>query len=301
MPTQRLLRRLGIPSSIWHYWRSCELAGRPAKRWPTPVLDAIEEPAAELCVRYSAWSHRKIWAMLRADGVRVSASSVARALKRRDLLLPLCYQRERRAFAAARKAAFTTPPVRRNRVWQMDFTEFETSCGDTLRICCVVDYATKVVLAAHLSATAKGRDAVNALRAATGRAEELLLHDLVGDCVDLETGELQRLRVVTDNGAAFKSDAFWRFVESRPCVEYTRTRHCAPGTNGVVKRFNQSLKYEHLYQREIDHAAPLAEEVEEYLRMFNEVRLHESLAWRRPLAMHRADPDLFRALSLQEP
>ena len=122
MPVRRLLRRLGIPASTWYYWRSCELAGRPAKRWPTPVLDAIEEPAAELAGRYSAWGHRKIWAMLKADGVCVSMSSVARAMKRRDLLLPIRYQRERRAFAAARKVAFAAPPQRRNRFWQMDFT-----------------------------------------------------------------------------------------------------------------------------------------------------------------------------------
>ena len=301
MPVARLVRRLSIPSSTWYYWRSCELAGRPAKRWPTPVLDAIEEPAAELCGRYSAWGHRKIWAMLRADGVRVSASSVARAMKRRDLLLPVRYQRERRAFAAARKAAFAAPPQRRNRVWQMDFTEFETTWGGTWRICCVVDYATKCVLAAHLSATAKGRDAVEALRVAIRRAEELLCHDLAGDCIDLESGELTRLRVVTDNGAAFKSDAFWRFIGGQPHIEHIRTRHYAPETNGVVERFHQSLKYEHLYQREIEQAATLAEEVAEFLGSFNEVRPHESLAWRQPLAMHRADPHLFGALSLQRP
>lgn len=122
----------------------------------------------------------------------------------------------------------------------------------TWRICCVVDYATKCVLAAHISATAKGRDAVEALRRAIGRAEELLCHPLLGDCVDLETGEIERLRVVTDNGAAFKSDAFWRFIESRPYLEHIRTRHYAPETNGVVERFNQTLKYEHPEQQNFD-------------------------------------------------
>jgi len=131
VPTSRLLRRLGIPSSTWYYWRSCELEGRPVRRWPTPVLDRVEEPAAELAGRYTAWGHRKIWAMLRADGIEVSCSSVARAMKRRDLLLPVRYLKERRAFAEARKAAFAGAPLRRNRVWQMDFTEFETSFGGT--------------------------------------------------------------------------------------------------------------------------------------------------------------------------
>lgn len=300
MPVARLLRRLGIPSSTWYYWRSCELAGRPAKLWPTPVLDAIEEPAAELAERYSAWGHRKIWAMLRADGVQVSCSSVARAMKRRELLLPVRYLKERRAFAEARKAAFAEVPRRRNRVWQMDFTEFETTFGGTWRICCVVDYASKYVLAAHVSATAKARDAVWALKEAIARAEALLCHSLLGDCVDLETCEVCRLRVVTDNGAAFKSDSFWRFVQAHPCLEHIRTRHYAPETNGVVERFNRSLKYEHLYQREIADAAELAEEVGSFLATYNEIRPHESLGQRQPNGVHRGDHHLFGASTLQE-
>jgi transposase InsO family protein len=68
----------------------------------------------------------------------------------------------------------------------------------------------------------------------------------------------------------------------------------------VIERFNRSLKYEHPYQREVDHASTLAEEIEEYLLMFNEIRPHESLRWRQPLAMHREDPHPFEALSLQE-
>ncbi len=96
------------------------------------------------------------------------------------------------------------------------------------------------------------------------RAEELLCHDLAGDCIDLESGELTRLRVVSDNGAAFKSDAFWRFRRPAP-HEHIRTRHYAPETNGVVERFHRSLKYEHLYQREIEQAPTLAEEVAEFL------------------------------------
>jgi len=176
----------------------------------------------------------------------------------------------------------------------MDFTEFETTFGGTWRICCVIDYATKVALAATVSGTCKARDAVNALQVAIARAEELLGHELLGDCVDLESGELTRLRIVTDNGAAFKSDAFWRFVNGHPCLEHIRTRHYAPETNGVVERFNRSLKYEHLYRCEIANAAELAEEVADYLALYNEIRPHQALGQKRPLAVHRQDPHLFR-------
>ena len=67
------------------------------------------------------------------------------------------------------------------------------------------------------------------------------------------------------------------------------------------ERLTHSLKRAHLHQRVIDHATTLAEEVEAFLALFTEVRPHESLAWRQPLAMHRADACPFQALSLQEP
>jgi transposase InsO family protein len=231
--------------------------------------------------------------MMRADGAQVSASSVLRALRRLDLALPARYQAERRRWAQARKTAFAESPTRRNRVWQMDFTEFETLAGGTWRICCVVDYATKCALAAPVTGTGTARDAVAALRTAIESAEAILGCGLLEDCVDTETGELFPLRIVTDNGSAFKSDAFLRFFMDRPYLEHIRTRHYAPQTNGVVERFNQSLKYEHLYQREIDQAAELAEEVDAFLDLYNSVRPHEALGFRRPLETYLEEPHLF--------
>jgi hypothetical protein len=51
---------------------------------------------------------------------------------------------------------------------------------------------------------------------------------------------------------------------------------------------SESLKYEHLYQREIATAAELAQEVAAYLVLYNEIRPHETLA------VHLAEPHLFR-------
>jgi transposase InsO family protein len=283
-----LLRRLGVPRSTWYRWKAGQQAGRAVRRWPTPVLDEISPIADELAHHYSAWGHRKIWAMMRADGISVSAASVLRAMHRLDLVLPARYQAERRELAAARKKAFMELPTRRNRVWQMDFTEFETTAGGRWRICPVIDYATKTVLAAPVTSTSTSRDAVAALSAAIERAEELLGGSLLEDCVDMETGELFSLRVVTDNGAAFKGDGFARFFAGRVHLEHIRTRHYAPQTNGVVERFNQSLKYEHLYRSEIDHPGELADEVKAFVELYNEVRPHEALNFRRPLDVYRS-------------
>jgi len=299
---RRFCARLGIPVSTWYHWRAGDLRGAPVRRWPAPVVDLIEEQAAATAHRWSAWGHRKIWAMLRADGVRVSRSSVERALRRRGLLLALRYQTERRQLALVRRATFVDPPARRNRVWQMDFTEFETTRGGTWRLAGVLDYATKLCLALPISGTVAARDACAAVEAAIAEAERLLGHRLADDCLDPATDALIPLAIVTDNGPAFKSTTFLGFIRARPYLAHIRTRHNAPETNGVAERFFGTLKYEHLYREEIADVIELAGAADHYRRIYNVVRPHEGLGFRTPLSRYLAppDPNLFVPESVQD-
>jgi putative transposase len=283
LAVRRFCARLGIPRSTWYYWRAGALHDRPVRRWPAPVVDALAPRAAETAHRYAAWGHRKIWAMLRADGLTVSMSSVERALRRHALLQPRRYQAERRNLARQRKEVFLAPPTRRNRVWQADFTEFETSRGGTWRILVVVDYATKVCLAAAVTGTSAARDAIDSLELAIDEAERLLGTALADDCAE-------PLTIVTDNGPAFKSADFVHFIARHPELRHVRTRHHAPETNGVVERFNQSLKYEHLYREEIATVLGLAEHTDAYRELYNWVRPHEAIGLIAPMVRYLAEP-----------
>lgn len=290
MGVQRFCARIGVPRSTWYSWREAELCGRPHKRWPAPVVDGLEGPAAEQAHKWSAWGHRKIWAMLRTDAVAVSQSSVYRALKRQGLLLPARYHAERRALAEARKKAFVEAPERRNRVWQTDFTRLEISSGSAWWISPVTDYYAKVVLAATVSTRIASRDAIVALEAAILTAEGWLGTSLLADCTDPATGEISAVVVVTDNGPAYKSVDFARFIARHPELAHVRTRHYAPETNGVVERFNGSLKYEHLYRLEIANGQALTNEVEAYRDIYNRVRPHEALGLTPPLDTYLRGP-----------
>ena len=77
--------------------------------------------------------------------------SVERALRRRGLLLPRGFRADRKSWAALRRKVFHDPPTERNRVWQTDFSEFETAGGGIWRICAVIDYATKYCFAARIT------------------------------------------------------------------------------------------------------------------------------------------------------
>jgi putative transposase len=126
------------------------------------------------------------------------------------------------------------------------------------------------------------------------RASELLGRPLLEDCIDPETGELTPVIVVSDNGACYRAAGFQAHIAARPELAHVRTRRKAPETNGVIERFFQSAKYEHLYRHEIDDGQALAGHVERYLEIYNQVRPHEALDYARPLDRYLRPPILGR-------
>ena len=268
--------------------------------WPAPAVDLVEAVAAKYAADWPAWGHRKIAAMMRADGHIVSTSTVERALRRRGLLLPRGYRADRKTMAALRRRVFHDPPTRRNRVWQTDFSEFETPAGGIWRICAVIDYATKYCLAATLTPTSRGIDALRCLRLAVAEAQRLLdLEDLrtdrgTVDLIDEATGELLRtvpapIAVVSDNGSCFRGDTYQTaFAGEDPLLRHVRTRVRSPQTNGVVERFFGTLKYEHLYRGRIDDGDALAVEINLFRQIYNTVRPHQTLGDRTPRGAYLA-------------
>ena len=161
--------------------------------------------------------HREVWAatidLTRHDGHRASASTTLRILRRRGLLQPAGYTRERRQLAAARRAAFTAPPSGPNQVWQLDFTEFATTRGGTWRIAGLAEDWSTYAFGWHLAATANQHDAVAAVELAITETQTLAGAPLLPAVTDKATGEIHPIVLVTDNGGPFTSD---RFAASSP-------------------------------------------------------------------------------------
>jgi putative transposase len=265
------------------------------------VVERIEPIVAKYAGDWDAWGHRKIWALMRHDGHEVgSQSSVRRAMARRDLLQPVRYQAERRQLSAARRAVFIDPPTRRNRVWQMDFSEFETTTGGTWRIGGVCDYWAKPALAGRVAATATAVDLIATLEAAIATAEELLGHSLILDCVN-DADEIEPIAVVTDNGGPMRSIPVARWFAARPHFVHVRTRARSPQTNGVIERFFESLKYERLYRHDIGDGPALAGHVDDYLSIYNRIRPHEAIDWHRPRDRYLTTPQTTPTLKLSTP
>jgi transposase InsO family protein len=261
--------------------------------WPAPRVDAIEALAAKYAGDWPAWGHRKVAAMMRADGHAVSTSTVQRALRRRGLLLPRGYRADRKSWAVLRRRVFHDPPTRRNRVWQTDFSEFETPTGGIWRISAVIDYVTKYCLAATVTTTCRGADALRCVDLAVHEAQRLLnLTDLRGDrgvmdiidAAGVIIGEAPApIALVSDNGSCYRSSTFRAaFDGDDPVLRHVRTRVRSPQTNGVVERFFETLKYEHLYRAPIDDGDALAMEVARFRQIYNTIRPHQALGDQTP-------------------
>jgi transposase InsO family protein len=304
LPVSRFCELIDLPRRTYHYRLARHRAGEPSKGpWPAPVVDRIEPLVAKYAGEWDAWGHRKIWTLARHDGHDVgSASSVGRAMARRGLLQPVRYQAERRQLAQARKAVFVDPPDRPNRVWQMDFSEFETTTGGIWRIGAVCDYWAKPALAGRVAATATATALIATLEAAITAAEELLGHPLILDCLN-DDDEIEPIAVVTDNGGPMRSIPVARWFAARPHFVHIRTRARSPETNGVIERFFGSLKYEQLYRHDIADGPALAGHVESYLDTYNQIRPHEAIGWQRPHDRYLTTPpnDLTLKLSTPEP
>ncbi|MGE2731006.1 transposase [Mycolicibacterium vaccae] len=284
----------GIPERTYRRRLARLRADSPPKGpWPAPVVDRIEALAAKYAEAWPAWGYRKIAAMMRADGHPVTNSSVQRALRRRGLLLPQGFRADRKSWAVLRRRVFREPPTERNRVWQTDFSEFETTHGGIWRICAVIDYVTKYCLALTVTPTSRGADALRCLQLAVSEAQRLLeLDDLradrgLMDILDAEDTVIGRtpapIAVVSDNGPCFRGKTFQSaFTGDDPLLRHVRTRIKSPQTNGVIERFFGTLKYEHLYRGYIGDGDALDMEAHHFRITYNTIRPHQALADRTP-------------------
>ncbi|WP_324189793.1 integrase core domain-containing protein [Nocardia cyriacigeorgica] len=231
--------------------------------------------------------------MCRHDGHRVSQATALRLLRDEGLLLPAAYQRERRALAARRRAAFAEEPTGPNQVGQLDFSEFETTSGGTWRIAGCRDYWSKYEHPWHVSPTANQHDAITAVELALADYERVFGHPLITTCDRTADGTVvPKLTMVTDNGGPFRSFRFEHFITAHPELRHVRTRIRSPGQNGSRERGFGSLKYERLFLEEIPDALDLVAHAEDYSVEYKTVRPHEAIAWNRPAEVHRsfADP-----------
>jgi transposase InsO family protein len=88
-------------------------------------------------------------------------------------------------------------------------------------------------------------------------------------------------RVLTDNGGAYRSDAF-RAVADRAALRRLRSRPYRPQTNGKAERFIQTLLREWAYVNAYASSSRRTRALRPWLRYYNIARPHTALGYLAP-------------------
>jgi transposase InsO family protein len=268
---RRILSHLGLTKARYREWM--KRASRDALRdRPTraPLLDGIlEEERRAVCdyaLAHPRDGYRRLaWQMIDEDVAYLSPSTVYRVLSEADLL-----SRWKRSTRSGNRPS---DPVRPNERWHTDIMYLRIR-DNWYFLVTVLDAYSRYVVHWELLTSMRASDV------------ELVIQQALE-----KTGS--RPKIVTDNGSQFTAAEFKALVR-RFQLEHIRIRTYHPESNGLVERFHRSTR-EELESADLLNLAVVREIIGNWVKHYNENRLHAGLGYLRPVDYYSGDPEKCRA------
>jgi transposase InsO family protein len=264
---RRVLKRLGIPRSVYYEWRDRALQKRlddlvPGGRCLSAVLPEEKEAVITYALAHPKDGYRRLaWMMVDADVAYLSPASVYRILTDADLLY-----RWKRSCRSGEKPEVPTRPHQR---WHTDIMYLRV--GDVWYfLVTVLDGFSRYVVHWEL---------LTSMRAADVRL--VIQHAL-------EANGLKDVEIVSDNGSQFTSADFKALVRQFE-LQHIRIRTYHPESNGTLERFHRSTR-EALADDDLRNLARARELIGRWIEHYNENRLHASLQYLPPCEFYRGNP-----------
>ena len=243
----------------------------PARRGPTPALSDAQLLAAirgDLARSpFQGEGHRKVHARLRIlDNIRVSRTRVLRVMRAQGLLSP---HRGRQGDPKAHDETIVTsaPCV----MWGTDGVRVFTAEDGWVWTFAAVDHWNAECVGWHVCKVGSRFAALEPIAQGLGR--------LYGS---VEADVARGLALRMDHGSQYLSDHFlnqvryWGIHPSFGLLE-------EPETNGVVERWNRTLKEQAIYGRVFHNLAEVRAAVAAFVERYNQCWRLEKLAYRTPL------------------
>jgi len=269
---RRVCRVWDLPRSTYYTQTPRHLATRakPKRRGPQPELsDEALLTAIEHDLERSPFigeGHRKVHARLRVlDEIRVSRTRVLRLMRERNLLSP---HRTRKGDGKAHDGTIITDKP--NEMWGTDGAKVFTLEDGWVWVFSTVEHWNAECVGWRVC---KYGNRFNALEAV-----KMGLEKHFGAVTG---GAARGLTLRMDHGSQYLSDHFreqlryWGIAPSWAFVEQ-------PQTNGVVERYNRTLKEQAVYGRIFRNVQEVAAAVEAFVERYNEQWLIEKIGFRSP-------------------
>jgi len=269
MSISRLARAFAEPRSTVGRWVRPAGPDEETKKRRCPVSGDPEIIAkvSELCLidRHRTYGHRRIHALLKHRlGVRINRKTVLKIMREAGLTQPKIWRRPQRP-----KRVEKMKPERSNQAWQIDMTSFQLSCFTTLYLVVVIDCFTRRILGWTLSNRCRASEWVSAARMALESA-------------GIDTKEkAMGLTMRSDNGSQPCSKRFVEFL-GKVGVTGQYTGYDAPDDNAYVERVIRTIKEEEVWQNSWDTFWEAHEAIDNYIKFYNEDRIHSALGYITP-------------------
>jgi len=149
-------------------------------------------------------------------------------------------------------------------VWASDITYIRLRSGFAYLVA-VMDWFSRYVLSWRLSNSLESHFCLEALEEA------------------LEHGEPEIFN--TDQGSQFTSETFTKSLEARS-VRISMDGRGRAMDNIMIERLWRSVKYEDIYLKDYESIREVRSGLRDYFHFYNQERLHQSLGYRTPRAVH---------------
>jgi len=248
--------------------RACKVLGQTRSTQRYVIRDRDDEKTLvqrmlSLVRRHPRYGYRRIWALLRDDGIRVNRKRVYRLWRKEGLKVPR-QQRKRRRLGHSDNGCVRHRAERINHVWCYDFVSDQTTDGRTLKFLTLEDEYTRECLALEVERHITSLELIETLR-----------------YVFEVRGVPSHIR--SDNGPEFIAKALRKWL-AESGVKTLYIEPGAPWQNGFNESFNGKLRDE-LLNGELFTSLKEAKVVTEDFRLaYNHHRPHSSLGYQTPAA-----------------
>lgn len=266
---ERTLDALGVPRSVFYEWKRREsLEDRAAK--PCKVYEVLPEERETICgfaLKFPRVGYRKLtWMLIDANLVCVGESTVYRVLSQADLLHR--WKRSERS-----TGTYDFKPTGPNQQWHTDVMYVWVACRFYFLVS-FIDAFSRYIVHHKLLMRLDGASVSIELAAA------------------LEAADDAKPRIVHDHGPEFINRDVAAVIKAHNLIDIkTRLRH--PESNGIVERFNGTVRQESSDDYGDDYLEAQAT-MAGLVRHYNDERLHAALGYMTPRTWHRGNPQEVR-------
>lgn len=236
---------------------------RTARAGPWATAEELEAGIRRVVDEHPAWGVRKVWAVLRRDGIKVSRKRVWAMMNRLGLVLPPLADR----IEACLGGPVSVPES--NRRWASDLTTAWTRKDGWVAIVPLVDCGDRSVL--EWEVTISQDSPVVLAPLARGLAQVFGCSEDVPDGFEFRS----------DHGPQYTGSDCRDLCRSWR-VEHTFAPVGRPTGNAVAERLILTMKTELIWTRDWESVAELRMALASWVVEYNERRPHQALDWKTP-------------------